>query len=105
MKRVGAAPLYCDFDSGYVYIHPDGRLFQDVDLTYSKSLPNDPAELTSPRDQFMAIRAGSEQIPELLDLLPDRPDSADTCDHCRGAGVLWIPLICPQCWAWVAPGR
>src|SRR5215471_425546 len=75
------------------YISPDGDIFMEI----YEVLSDEPSVIDRSRDaQVACLILGSETLPALAQLLPDRPSDAITCDTCKGAGWLHQQALGPR---------
>ena len=75
------------------YVSPDGDIFME---TYELGSDEPPFADRSRPAQIACLVLGSEYVPALAQLLPDRPPSAPVCDTCKGAGWLHRGAFGPQ---------
>ena len=79
---------------GYTcYISPDGDIFME---TYDLSNDEPPVADRSRLAQIACLVLGSEYMPALTQLLPNRPPGAPTCDTCKGVGWLHRGALGPK---------
>ena len=74
------------------YISPDGDIFME---TYDFG-DEPPVVDRSSRAQIECLVLGSEYMPALAQLFPERPSDAVTCDTCKGIGWLHRGVLGPQ---------
>jgi hypothetical protein len=75
------------------YISPDGDIFME---TYDLSNDEPSVAHSSRQAQIACLVLGSEYMPALAQLLPDRPPDTPTCDTCKGIGWLHRGVLGPQ---------
>lgn len=67
------------------YVSPDGDVFLEV---YDIGSDEPPFYDRSRSAQIAVLVLGSETIPKLAEMLPERPPEAPICEKCNGSG--WI---------------
>jgi len=101
MKKSSAAQLSTDRRAvpicgsiGYTcYFSPDGDIFME---TYDLSNDEPPVPDRSRHAEIACLVLGSEYLPALAELLPNRPLDAPTCATCKGVGWLHRGVLGPK---------
>ena len=75
------------------YISPDGDIFME---TYDLSNDEPPVAERSRQAQIACLVLGTEYLPALAQLLPERPPDAPMCDTCKGVGWLHRGVLGPK---------